>query len=77
MSLATDRPVLDSLLRLFALRPLLTITILGVPLLALVVIGLFTVVVLKLLLFVVLPIAAIVWLARRFWCDRPDGGSHW
>jgi len=67
----------DALLRLFALRPLLTITILGVPLIALVVIGLFTVVVLKLLLFVVLPVVAIVWLARWLWCDRQDGGSHW
>jgi type IV secretory pathway VirB3-like protein len=69
--------MLDALLRLFALRPLFTVTILGLPLVALIVIGLFTVVVLKLVLFVVLPIAVIVWLARRLWCDRQDGGSHW
>jgi hypothetical protein len=65
--------MLDTLLRLFALRPLFTVAILGVPLLIIIAVGLFTIVALKLLLFIVLPIAIIVWLARRVFCrDRFD-----
>ena len=41
--------------RLFALRPLLSFALLGVPVFVLVAIGLATVVALKLLFFVVLP----------------------
>ena len=52
------------LVRLLALRPLLGVALLGVPLLALVAIGLATVVALKLLFFVVLPIGLVVWLVR-------------
>jgi hypothetical protein len=58
--------MIAALLRLFALRPLLTITIFGLPILLLVVVGLFTIVALKVLFFVVLPIALVVWLLRRF-----------
>jgi hypothetical protein len=58
--------MLVALLRLLALRPLLSIAILGVPILVLVAIGLFTILALKLLVFVVLPVAALVWLFRRF-----------
>jgi len=50
--------------RLFALRPLLSVALLGVPVLALVAIGLATVVALKLLFFVVLPVALVVWLVK-------------
>jgi hypothetical protein len=57
--------MIAALLRLFALRPLLTITIFGLPILLLVVVGLFTIVALKVLFFVVLPIALVVWLLRR------------
>lgn len=65
--------MLAALLRLFALRPLFTTAILGIPLLVIIAIGLFTVVALKLLLFVVLPIAIIVWIVRRlFWRPRYD-----
>lgn len=65
--------MLDTLLRLFALRPLFTVAILGVPLLIIIAVGLFTIVALKLLLFVVLPIAVIVWIVRRvFWRDSFD-----
>ena len=53
------------ILRLFALRPLLSMAIFGIPVLALVAIGLFTIVALKVLVFVVLPILLVVWLVRR------------
>jgi type IV secretory pathway VirB3-like protein len=54
-----------ALLRLFALRPFLTLAIFGIPLFVLVAVGLFTILALKLIVFVVLPIAAVVWLVRR------------
>ena len=57
--------MIDSILRLFALRPLLTIAIMGIPLLVLIVIGLAAVLFLKLFIFIILPIAAVVWLMRR------------
>jgi len=58
--------MLGSLLRLLALRPLLSIAIFGIPLLVLLAVGLFTILALKLLVFVVLPVLAIVWLYRKF-----------
>jgi hypothetical protein len=58
--------MLAALLRLFALRPLLTMAIMGIPVLILIAVGLLTIVVLKLLIFVVLPIAVLVWVIRRF-----------
>jgi hypothetical protein len=58
--------MLVALLRLLALRPLLSIAIFGIPLLVLVAIGLFTILALKLLVFIVLPVIAIVWLFRKF-----------
>ena len=54
------------LLRLFALRPLLSIAIFGIPILALVAIGVVTVFALKVLIFIVLPIVLIWWLVKRF-----------
>jgi hypothetical protein len=54
-----------ALLRLFALRPLLSIAIFGIPLIVLAAVGLFTILALKLLVFVVLPIVAVVWLFRK------------
>jgi hypothetical protein len=57
--------MLVSLLRLFALRPLLTLAIFGIPLIVLVVVGLFAILALKLFFFVVLPIMVIVWLFRK------------
>ena len=62
--------MIGSLLRLLALRPLLSIAIFGIPLLMLIAVGLFTIVALKLLVFVVLPVLGIVWLVRR--CSRSD-----
>jgi hypothetical protein len=58
--------MLALILRLFALRPLLSMAIFGIPILALVAIGLITVFALKVLVFIVLPILFIVWLVRRF-----------
>lgn len=55
--------------RLFVLRPLLGVAILGVPVLALVAIGLAAVVALKLVVFVVLPMVLVVWLVR--WVLKP------
>lgn len=57
--------MLASLLRLFALRPLLTLAIFGIPLIVLVAVGLFAILALKLFFFVVLPVLAIVWLVRK------------
>ena len=62
--------MIAALLRLLALRPLLTITIFGIPLLVLALIGLLAVGLLKLLIFVVLPIAIVIWALRWFfWRD--------
>ncbi len=63
--------MIESLLRLLALRPLLTIAIMGIPLLVLIVIGLAAIMLFKLLLFVVLPVAIGVWLLRRIFRGRP------
>lgn len=57
--------MIASLLRLFALRPLLTMGILGFPILLLVAVGLVTIYAFKLLVCVVLPIALVVWVVRR------------
>ena len=57
--------MIASLLRLFALRPFLTLALFGIPIFALVLIGLATVFALKLFVFVVLPIALVVWLVRK------------
>ena len=64
--------MLAALLRLFALRPFLTMAIFGIPVLILIAVGLFTVLALKFLLFVVLPIALVVWLIRSLF-GRPGG----
>jgi hypothetical protein len=56
--------MLAALLRLLALRPLLAITIFGIPLLVLAVIGLLAVGLVKFLIFVVLPIALVIWVLR-------------
>jgi hypothetical protein len=67
--------MIAALLRLLALRPLLTITIFGIPLLVLAVIGLLAVGLIKFLIFVVLPIALVIWIVRwLFGRDRDD--SH-
>ena len=57
--------MLASILRLFALRPFLTLAIFGIPVVILVAVGLITIMALKFLVFVVLPIALVVWLVRK------------
>ncbi len=57
--------MLSAFARLFALRPLLSMAILGVPVLTLVAVGFFAIWVVKLLFFVVLPIVLVVWLVRK------------
>lgn len=64
--------MLVSLLRLFALRPLLSIAIFGIPLLVLAAVGLFTILALKLLVFVVLPVVVLVWLFRKLFSRSGD-----
>ena len=63
--------MISALLRLFALRPFLTMAILGIPVVLLIVVGLVTIVAFKFLVFIVLPIAAVVWLTRRVFRSRP------
>jgi hypothetical protein len=62
--------MISALLRLFALRPFLTMAILGIPIIVLIAVGLLTIMLMKLLVFVVLPILAVVWLARRLFGNR-------
>lgn len=57
--------MIAALLRLFALRPLLTMAILGFPIILLIVVGLFAIIAFKFLVFIVLPVALVVWLVRR------------
>jgi hypothetical protein len=62
--------MLAALVRLFALRPFLTMAILGIPIVILVAVGLITIMALKFLVFVVLPIALVVWVVRRLFWDK-------
>jgi len=73
--------VIATLLRLLALRPLLTMGILGFPILLLVAVGLFTIMAVKLLVFVVLPAAVVIWLVRKAYksaraSEVYEGSSH-
>ncbi len=63
--------MLSAIARLFVLRPLLTLAVLGIPVIVLVAVGLLTIWVLKFFVFVVLPICLIIWVMRRVF-GRPD-----
>ncbi len=65
--------MIAALLRLFALRPFLTMAILGIPVVILIAVGLFTIFAFKFLVFIVLPMALIVWVMRRLM--RPNRGT--
>ena len=67
--------MISALLRLFALRPFLTMAILGIPVIVLVMVGLITIWAFKFLVFIVLPIAIVVWLARRVLRPSHDTGT--
>lgn len=56
--------MIAALLRLFALRPILAGSLLGIPILALLLLGLATALFFKLLVIVV-PIVVVIWLVRR------------
>ena len=64
--------MIAALLRLLALRPLLTITIFGIPLLILALIGLVAVGLIKFLIFVVLPIALVICVLRWLFANGRD-----
>ena len=57
--------MLTAFLRLFALRPILAGSLLGVPIVTLILLGLATALLLKVLLFVVIPVTLVVWLFKR------------
>jgi hypothetical protein len=57
--------MLTAFLRLFALRPILAGSLLGIPVLTLILLGLATALLLKVLLFVVIPVAVAWWLIKR------------
>jgi hypothetical protein len=57
--------MLGSILRVIALRPFLSLAILGIPVVILIAIGLFTIYALKFLVFIVLPIFLIIWVFRK------------
>jgi hypothetical protein len=58
--------MIATILRVLALRPLLSLAILGIPVILLIAVGLFTIMALKVLIFVVLPIVVVVWAAKKF-----------
>lgn len=62
--------MIAAILRLFALRPLLTMAILGFPILLLIVVGLFTIFAIKFLVFIVLPVVLVVWLLRTLFRSK-------
>lgn len=57
--------MLSAILRLFAIRPLLSLAILGIPVILLIAVGLFTIMAVKFLIFVALPIVLIIWVLRK------------
>lgn len=67
--------MLAAILRIFALRPLLSLAILGIPVILLIAVGLLTIMALKLLVFVVLPIVVIVWVVRKVFGPASDNPS--
>jgi hypothetical protein len=66
--------VLAQILKLFALRPLLSMAIFGIPILTLIVIGLFAVAILKFLLVVALPLGLVYLFVR--WMRRSAPAPH-
>ena len=52
-------------LRLFALRPILAGSLLGIPILTLILLGLAMALMLKILLFIVIPITIGMWIVKR------------
>ena len=64
--------MIANILRIIALRPILTLSILGLPIILLVAVGLLTIMALKFLFFIVLPIVIVIWVVRKiFGRDEP------
>lgn len=57
--------MLGTILKVIALRPILTLSILGLPIILLVAVGLLTIMALKFLIFVVVPIVIVIWVVRK------------
>ena len=57
--------MIGTILKVIAMRPLLTFAILGIPVILLIAVGLLTIMALKVLIFVVLPIVVVIWAARK------------
>ncbi len=57
--------MIAAILRVIALKPLLTLAVFGIPVLLLIAVGLLTIMALKVLIFVVLPIVVVIWAARK------------
>ena len=64
--------MIGAILRIFALRPLLSLAIMGIPVLLLIAVGLLTVMALKVLIFVVVPIVVVVWVVRKVFGPASD-----
>jgi hypothetical protein len=58
-----------AILRLFALRPFLTMAILGIPVAILIAVGLITIMALKFIVFIVLPIVLLIWVFRKVFAN--------
>lgn len=67
--------MIAAIVRLFAVRPFLTMAILGIPVIILIAVGLFTIMALKFLVFIVLPIVLIVWVLRKLFGNRGSSTS--
>ena len=59
------------ILKLIALRPLLSVAIFGIPILTLLAIGLFTIVALKVIVFVIVPLALVFWFCLLYTSPSP------
>jgi hypothetical protein len=68
--------MLSVFLRLFALRPILAGSLLGIPILTLIFLGLAAAVLLKVLLFVVIPITIGFWIVKRMRRSTPPEPIH-
>jgi hypothetical protein len=67
--------MLASLLRLFALRPILAGSLVGVPIVTLLLLGLATALFLKALLYLVLPALLVFWVVKRVMHGRNEPGE--
>jgi hypothetical protein len=56
--------MLTAFLRLFALRPILAGSLLGIPIMTLLLLGLFTALMLKFVLYIVIPVSLVLLLLR-------------